>query len=95
MFTISLLVKTCNSIAMFFTGVAVTLATVLFILIVIVIYKRRVKDAKESRNVGAIRGTIEMQGHALAGTGPGHSQHNQVCPLYTYCEVSTSELTYF
>ena len=69
---------------MFFTGVGVTLATVLFILIVIVIYKRCVTTPKESRNVGAVRGTIEMQGHALAGTGPGHSQHNQVHVRYTH-----------
>ena len=75
-FTMSLLEKSSNSIAMFFAGVGVTLAIVLFIFAVIQIYKRRMKTPKESANVPVE--TVEMQNQSFPEPAAGQSQNNLV-----------------
>ena len=72
----SLLEKASNSIVMFFAGVGVTLAIVLFIFAVIQIYKRCMKSPKESTDVSVE--TVKMQDQSLPEPAAGPSQNNQV-----------------
>ena len=68
--------KASNSVVMFFTGAGTALVIVLFIIIVIQIYKRHMKTSKESTDIHAV-GTVEMQVQSPAETQATQSQTNQ------------------
>ena len=67
--------KEVNSITMFFVGAGVTFVIVLYIFILIQIYRQRMKALKELTN--AYARPTEIQGQSLSEPAGGQSQNNQ------------------